>query len=171
MNTHKQELVRKYIQDQSSFTDTRNISDDLLAEGGVHMHRTDLNPSQQDDVEDDAVEDFKNQVRMWMKIDNEVKLISSKIKLLDNERKQRKKMLELLSAKMLNFMSLNSIDELNTREGILKYKKSMVKATVTQKELINRLQKEFSHIQNADEKIFKVFKDREKVEKVKLLRS
>jgi hypothetical protein len=135
------------------------------------MHRTDLNPSQQDDVEDDAVEDFKNQVRMWMKIDNEVKLISSKIKLLDNERKQRKKMLELLSAKMLNFMSLNSIDELNTREGILKYKKSMVKATVTQKELINRLQKEFSHIQNADEKIFKVFKDREKVEKVKLLRS
>jgi len=167
MNTQKQQLVRQYIQEQSQYT-VSNISDDLLAEGRVHMHRNEVTPVQQDD---EAVEDFKNQVRMWMKIDNEVKLISGKIKLLDNERKQRKKMLELLSAKMLNFMSSNSIDELNTREGVLKYKKSMVKSTVTQKELISRLQKEFAHIQNAEEKIVKVFKDREKIEKIKLLRS
>jgi hypothetical protein len=166
-NTHKQELVRQYIKDQSQFTE-ENITDELLTEGRVHMHRKELTPVHQDDEE---VEDFKNQVRMWIKIDNEVKLISSKIKLLDNERKQRKKMLELLSAKMLRFMSSNSIDELNTREGILKYKKSMVKSSLTQKELINKLQMEFANVQNADEKIFKVFKDRQKIEKVKLLRS
>lgn len=167
MNTQKQELVRQYIKDQSQFTEG-NITDELLGEGRVHMHRNELTPVQNDEEE---VEDFKNQVRMWMKIDNEVKLISSKIKLLDNERKQRKKMLELLSAKMLRFMSTNSIDELNTREGILKYKKSMVKSSITQKELITKLQKEFANIQNADEKILKVFKDRQKIEKVKLLRS
>jgi hypothetical protein len=47
----------------------------------------------------------------------------------------------------------------------------MVKSSITQKELINKLQKEFANIQNADEKILKVFRDRQKIEKVKLLRS
>jgi hypothetical protein len=76
-----------------------------------------------------------------------------------------------LSSRILEFMGTNEIDELNSREGVIKYKKSFIKATLTQKQIIEKLKEEFKTTDNAGDKINNVFKNREKVEKIRLLRS
>ena len=149
---------------------TSSISDRLLEQDQIHVHHRQLVPYEEE-VDDESVTDFKNQVRVWIKIDNELKDINSKIKLLDNERRQRKKMISILSSRILEFMGTNEIDELNSREGVIKYKKSFIKATLTQKQIIEKLKEEFKTTDNAGDKINNVFKNREKVEKIRLLRS
>jgi hypothetical protein len=169
--TGKNKLVMEYLKQQCSLIDKNTcISDKLLEQGQIHLHTNQIVPFQDQSVDDESVLDFKNKVRMWITIDNEMKDINSKIKLLDNERKQRKKMIDLLSLKILEFMGANEIDELNSREGVIKYKKSFIKETMTQKQIIQKLKDEFKNIEDAGDKISKVFKDRQRVEIIKLLR-
>ena len=168
----KEALLRNYLKQQISAQNDNmhQVSEDLLQEGKIHVHRnTALVPYEEDNTQE--LEEFKTQVKHWIKLDNEVKDINAKIRLLDNERKQRKKIIELLSAKILQFMSSNEIDELNSKDGVLRYKKNYVKETLSQKQLIEKLKLEFNEVSNINEKLTKIFKDRPKVEKMRLLRS
>lgn len=167
----KEALLRNYLKQQiSAQNNTSHVSEDLLQDGKIHVHRnTALVPYEEDNTQE--LEEFKTQVKHWIKLDNEVKDINAKIRLLDTERKQRKKIIELLSAKILQFMSSNEIDELNSKDGVLRYKKNYVKETLSQKQLIEKLKVEFNEVSNINEKLVKIFKDRPKVEKMRLLRS
>ena len=90
--------------------------------------------------------------------------------MLDIERKNRKKFMEALSESILKFMTQNEIDELNSKEGIVRFKKSSVKKPYSQKELINRLKSEFESVTDAEQKIRDIFyKNRERLEKTKLI--
>jgi hypothetical protein len=81
-------------------------------------------------------------------------------------------MMEVMSFKILQFMNMNDppIDQLNTRQGLIKCKRSFVKQTLTKKELIDNLTREFQNVLNADDIIQNVFNNRPKVEKIQLIR-
>ena len=143
-------------------------ADSLLNEDQINVHHNSLVPVQQ--TNEHELTDFKEQVKSWLKYDNELKAINAKIKILDNERKHRKKLMEKLSEMILKFMGSNEIDELNSREGIIKYRKSLVMAPLTQKRMIERLKEQFQTITDVDERLNKVFKDREKIPKLCLKR-
>ena len=143
-------------------------ADNLLNEGQINVHHNSLVPVQQ--TNEQELNDFKEQVKSWLRLDNELKAINEKVKILDNERKHRKKLMEKLSEMILKFMGSNEIDELNSREGIIKYKKSMVKESLNQKKIIEKLREQFKAFTDVDERLNKVFKDREKVPKLCLKR-
>lgn len=166
--SQKDAIVREYLRQQANMLNTNEFTDQLTNEGQINVHHNQLVPRQSSDED---LTEFKEQVKSWLNLDNEVKAINAKIKILDNERKHRKKLIEVFSAKILSFMGSNEIDELNSKDGIIKYKKSFVKEPLTQKQIRAKLLDQFRNIDNAEEKINKVFKDREKIEKLRLKRS
>lgn len=170
-NASKDIIVREYLRQQQRLTNiNEDFADELISNGQINVHHSKI-VARANNTDEDELNEFKEQVKSWLKLDNEVKAINSKIKILDNERKHRKKLIATLSENILKFMSSNEIDELNSKDGVIKYKKSYVKQHLNQKQLIEKLQKEFATIENADEKINNVFKNREKIEKMRLLRS
>lgn len=168
MNNQKDQIVREYLRQQSEMINTNEFTDTLINEGQINVHHNQLVPYQSSESE---LNDFKEQVKSWINLDNEVKAINSKIKILDNERKHRKKLIEVFSIKILSFMGSNEIDELNSKDGIIQYKKSFVKEPLTQKQIKKKLLEQFASIENAEDRINRVFKDRERIEKLRLKRS
>ena len=159
----QEQLLRNYIKEQSSSSFVEN----LLQSDNVHLHGNQMFGSEENST-NPQLDDFKNKVKIWMKLDSEIKEISSKIKMLDVERKQRKKYLSTLTPYILSYMSSNEIEKVNTKEyGRLQYKTSLVKPPLSQKDLKSILYNKFS---GNHEELDKIFKEREKVTKVSLQR-
>jgi predicted RNase H-like nuclease (RuvC/YqgF family) len=153
-----------------SFVDKILKDDSIQIHGNLNTYcnHNGLNPVTQSITnEDTELDEFKNRVKIWLQLDNEVKELTKKIKLLDNERKQRKKYIDSLTPHILNFMSSNEIEELNSKEGRLRYKSSKVKEPLSQKGVRNQLYEQFPL--NHSE-LDKIFVTRNKVEKVTLRR-
>jgi len=173
MNRHKQELVREYLNQQADNV----FLDRLLDPEALQIHRSvsasDISVRGDEEVEDrdDAeFEQFKAIVKFYSKTDNEMKEIRSKIKLLNQEVKKRKEKLEKLSASIMNFMHQNEIDELNSKQGIIRYKTSVVKAPLTTKKIKEELYERLEPYPQAKAILDKVFEERDKVEKKSLSR-
>lgn len=97
------------------------------------------------------LEEFKNQVRIWIDIDNSVRKLQKAIKERNVVKKQ-------LSEKILGFMSKYNIEDLNTRDGSkLRYKVSQVKPTITKAQIKERLLENFGKAQNVEELANMVF--------------
>lgn len=128
-------------------------------------------PQNQQEQTEEEMEEFKYQVRNWIKLDTEIKDISAKMKMLDGERKRRKKIQEELSKRIMAFMRNNQIDELNSREGIIKSKTSMVKTSLSQKALQQRIMEVFGTDGQVEQKVKSIFENRERVERHRLTRS
>lgn len=157
----QERMLRNYIKEQSS----SGFVESMLQSDNIQLHGSQMYSDQPD--ADDTLDDFKNKVKIWMKLDNEVKELSSKIKMLDVERKQRKKYLSTLTPYILSYMNSNEIEELNSRDGRLQYKTSVVKPPLSQKNLKTILYDKFCE---NHEDLDKIFKEREKVTKVSLRR-
>jgi hypothetical protein len=110
-----------------------------------------------------VLEEFKAQVKVWWELD-------TAIKRLHQAMRERKKMQIKLSAHILEFMKVHNIEDLNTKEGVLRYKSTYVKAPISQKHLKEKLSNEFAENNTALDIIKKTFDEREKVEKVSLRR-
>lgn len=165
-------MVREYLRQQSNAVNMNEFTDTLTNDEQINVHHNQLVVAQQTvPTDDNELNEFKEQVKAWIKLDNEVKAINAKIKILDNERKHRKKLIDVLSSKILSFMGSNEIDELNSKDGIIKYKKSYVKQSLTQRQIKEKLLEQFNILDDAEERINNVFKNREKVEKLRLKRS
>lgn len=128
-------------------------------------------PQNQQEQTEEEMEEFKYQVRNWIKLDTEIKDISAKMRMLDGERKRRKKIQEELSKRIMAFMRNNQIDELNSREGIIKSKTSMVKTSLSQKALQQRIMDVFGTDGQVEQKVKSIFENRERVERHRLTRS
>lgn len=165
-------MVREYLRQQSNAVNMNEFTETLTNDEQINVHHNQLVVAQQTMATDEnELNEFKEQVKAWIKLDNEAKAINAKIKILDNERKHRKKMIDVLSTKILSFMGSNEIDELNSKDGIIKYKKSYVKEPLTQKQIKEKLLEQFNNLDDAEERINNVFKNREKVERLRLKRS
>lgn len=116
------------------------------------------------ELPDQAVlDDFKNQVRMWIEIDNNIR----KLKQAARERNVIKKQ---LTEKILMFMAKYNIEDLNTKDGSrLRYKVTQVKEPLTAQKIKERLTQNIDKIHTVDDLQDKVFSVK-KVEKVTLRR-
>lgn len=177
MDRHKQELVREYLSQQAENV----FLDRILDPEALQVHRT-VDPSEislrgEDPDEhdtatydDEEFERFKARVKFYSKTDNEIKEIRSKIKLLNKEAKKRKETLEKLSTSIMSFMHQNEIDELNSKQGVIRYKTSVVKAPLSTKKVKAELYGRLEKYPQAKAVLDQVFEDRDKIEKKSLTR-
>lgn len=113
-----------------------------------------------------ALEEFKHQVKLWMEIDTQVKKLMQSVK-------EKKAVQKMLGEKILAFMSKFNIEDLNMREGKLRYKVSYTKPTVKKNEIKDKLVNYFEHDKDTANKVVAaVFQpdDNNKIEKVSLRR-
>lgn len=79
-----------------------------------------------------SLEEFKHQVKMWMEIDNQIKSAMAIVK-------DKKKVQVVLSEKIKAFMTRYNIEDLNTRDGKLRYKVTRTKPSVKSKQIKERI--------------------------------
>jgi hypothetical protein len=109
------------------------------------------------------LEEFKGHVKDWLELDNQLKRLAAAAK----ERRKRKNDINL---KILEFMGRFNIEDLNTKEGIIRYRKTYVKEPLTQKTIKTKLEELFKNDQDIFEKVQRIFTEREKIEKASLRR-
>lgn len=109
------------------------------------------------------LEEFKKNVQSWMTIDNQMKRLAAASKQLKNKKKD-------MNEKILDFMVRYNIEDLNTKEGVIRYKKTYVKEPLTQKIIREKLNDIFKDNNSNLEKVNEIFSNRDKVEKTSLRR-
>ena len=105
--------------------------------------------------------EFKKNVKLWLELDNQIKRLNIAIK-------ERKKKKNKLNDNILEFMEKYNIEDLNTKEGLIKFKKTFVKTPLSQKIIKEKLGEIFENDDNKLEKVNKIFTDRKKIEKTRL---
>jgi hypothetical protein len=111
----------------------------------------------------EELEEFKNCVKAWIEIDNTVKKLQQAMR----ERNAIKKQ---ITEKITNFMSKFNIEDLNTKEGKLRYRVTQVKVTPKPTEIKTKLVEYFSPETTAEELTKKIFDNNAVVEKHSLRR-
>jgi hypothetical protein len=96
----------------------------------------------------DAKEQLIQNIKEWIKIDNEINQFKSQIK----ERTNKKK---TLTENLVNVMKTNSIDCFDVTGGALIYKKNKVKKPINGKTLLAALQNYYKNDVNLAEEIAK----------------
>lgn len=109
------------------------------------------------------LEEFKKNVQNWMTYDNQMKRLAAASKQLKQKKNE-------LNEKILDFMSKYNIEDLNTKEGVIRYKKTYIKQPLTQKLIKEKLNDMFKDNETDLERINEIFNNREKVEKTSLRR-
>ena len=109
------------------------------------------------------LEEFKTHVKDWLELDNQLKRLAAAAK----ERRKKKNDINL---KILEFMGRFNIEDLNTKEGIIRYRKTYVKEPLSQKTIKTKLEELFKDDLDTFEKVQKIFTEREKIEKASLRR-
>lgn len=116
------------------------------------------------DGENITLEEFKNYVKKWLEYDNFVKKAQEVVK-------ERKKIRDKLSEVIVKFMCKYNIEDLNTKEGRIRCKSSMIKPAVNQKQVKARITEYFSNDEEKKKEFLqKVYEPADKVEKVSLRR-
>lgn len=111
-----------------------------------------------------SLEEFREYVRKWLDLDNNIKKAQEVIR-------ERKKVRDKLSIVISGFMCKYNIEDLNTKEGRIRCKVSTVRSPVNQKVIKQKITDYFSHDENKKEEILnKIYEERDKVEKVSLRR-
>ena len=108
------------------------------------------------------LEDFKNCVRMWLEVDINIKKLQALVK-------ERGVLKRELGAKIVSFMSRFNIEDLNTREGKLRYKVTQVKAPLSQTQIKSKIETSYQVGMPVNELTSKVF-ERETKDKHSLRR-
>ena len=120
-------------------------------------------PTSLDTLDAALLEEFKQQVKLWCELD-------TAIKRLQNAIRERKKAQNVMKTKILDFMQRYRVEDLNTRDGVVRYKTAYVKAPLSQRNIRDKLTEYFTNDPAALGIIRKVFEEREQVEKVSLRR-
>ncbi len=151
-------LIRNYAEannlDNNPYT---NFAQTIL-ENDVAIDQNQLTES----MNEMMLEEFKENVKAWTLADNQVKRLNAASKQLKTKKKE-------LNEKILDFMARFNIEDLNTKEGIIRYKKTFVKEPLTQKMIKEKLNEMFKDSDSL-EKINEIFTNRNKVEKTSLRR-
>ena len=79
-------------------------------------------------------EELIENIKAWMKIENELKQLKKE----ENDRKKKK---ESISKRLMEIMNENDIDEFNTKTGKIVYSKKNVKKPISKKILLEILTK------------------------------
>lgn len=156
MSVDKRQILETYLRQQGSAAGGPSSATPSVVEQSVVSYN--------EVPENISLEEFKNFVKKWLEYDNFIKRAQEAIK----EKKQQQ---SKLSAIITKFMCKYNIEDLNTKEGRIRCKTSVVKAPVNQKLIKQRITdyfKENEHQKN--EIIHKLYEEREQVERVTLRR-
>jgi hypothetical protein len=113
-----------------------------------------------------VLDEFKKQVKLWMELDNHIKAMMVSIK-------EKRNVQHALTEKITAFMNHYNIEDLNTREGKLRYKVVRVKPPLRKQGIKEKLSEYFGNDPNMKEKVLSaVFDDQQSlvVEKPSLRR-
>jgi len=80
----------------------------------------------------EMLESFKHDVRMWLELDNTIRLLQKAMQ----ERRAEKR---ALTSRVLDFMSVYKIDDLNTPVGRLRYTTARVKVPLSRQQILDRI--------------------------------
>lgn len=148
----KDHLMASYLKhQQSSDCDSDNDNDDVGDSPEV--------PSNEE------LENFKNQVNIWIEYDNNISKLKQALK-------ERRKAQDALTEKIGSFMSKYNIEDLNTKHGKIRCRVVEVKSPLTQKIIKERIMESF-HENNDKEPhkvITNVFKRENTMQKIVLRR-
>jgi len=133
-----------------------NIVDNDIAIDGTSQAMT-------ESMNEALLEEFKTHVKDWLELDNQLKRLAAASK----ERRKKKNDINL---KILEFMGRFNIEDLNTKEGVIRYRKTYVKEPLSQKTIKTKLEELFKNDLDTFEKVQKIFTEREKIEKTSLRR-
>lgn len=108
-------------------------------------------------------DDFKNNVKKYLNIDDDIKKLEKHIR----ELKQGK---QKISGLILTFMNNHNIEDLNTETGTLKKNVKYLKKPLSKKNLKNKLLEYYKNNEDQSELVFKFIDNRAKEEKIELKR-
>lgn len=157
MNTDN--LIKKFANNNNLNNDLNNNIVSNIVDNEIAVESTDMTES----MNEVLLEEFKKEVQDWMQLDNDMKRLEAALKL----RRTKKKDLNL---KILDFMDRFNIEDLNTKHGVIRYKKTYVKEPLSQKKIKEKLQEIFKDDKENSDKVEKIFTNRGKVEKNSLRR-
>ena len=109
-----------------------------------------------DDNDPDFI-DFKEDVKTWLKLDDDIKTLNDAIK----ERKSKK---TEITPRLLDFMEKHNINDLNTNDGHLKFQKSLRSKPLSKKYLLDRLGFYFKSEMKGEKVVNFIYNNREKSE-------
>lgn len=109
-----------------------------------------------DDNDPDFIE-FKEDVKIWLKLDDDIKTLNDAVK----DRKEKKKE---ITPKLLEFMERHDINDLNTDDGHLKFQKSLRSKPLSKKYLLDRLGFYFKSEVKGEKVVNFIYNNREKTE-------
>jgi hypothetical protein len=160
-------LMEQYLK-QQKIQSSRETMSDVGSEAGSSIYggKKTAENAMIETPDNVALEEFKHQVRLWMEIDNQIKKFNQVIK-------EKKTVQRVLTDKILGFMSRYNIEDLNTKEGKLRYKVSYTKPSVKKTSIKEKLLNYFEHDKETGKKVVDaIFEEEEaaKVEKVSLRR-
>lgn len=108
-------------------------------------------------------DDFKNNVKKYLSIDDDIKKLEKHIR----ELKQGK---QKISGLILTFMNNHNIEDLNTETGTLKKNIKYLKKPLSKKNLKSKLLEYYKNNEDQSELVFKFIDNRAKEEKIELKR-
>jgi hypothetical protein len=152
-------LIRNYAEANNLGNNSQSNFAETILEEDVAIDQNQLTES----MNELMLEEFKENVKAWTLADNQVKRLNAASKQLKTKKKE-------LNEKILDFMARFNIEDLNTKEGIIRYKKTFVKEPLTQKMIKEKLNEMFKDSNSHLEKINEIFTNRNKVEKTSLRR-
>ena len=102
---------------------------------------------------------FKNDVRTWMELDSSIRRLQAALK----DRRAAKK---ALTERIVQFMGRYNIEDIDTRDGCIRYKMAYVRAPLSQTAIKDRISTYFStDAQAANELQGALFGNRERAER------
>lgn len=140
-----------------------NIVDNEIAIDNAGSYAERQEEAMQEAVNAELLTEFKENVKKWLAIDNELTRLREASKI------RREKQTELFE-KIADFMNKNNVGDLNTKQGLVSLKTTQVKKPLSQKEIRLRVTELLEGNDRILEEVDKIFTDREKVEKQKLTR-
>ena len=152
-------LIRIYAENnQNNSVQQHDIVDNIMNKD-IAVVETQMTES----MNELMLEEFKKNVQTWMNYDNQMKRLAAASKLLKTKKKE-------INEKILDFMARYNIEDLNTKEGVIRYKKTFVKEPLTQKMIKDKLNELFKNNENDLNRVNEIFNNRQKVEKTSLRR-
>ena len=109
-----------------------------------------------DDNDPDFI-DFKDNAKLWIKLDDDINTLNNAIK-------ERKKKKNEITPQLLDFMENHNINDLNTNDGHIKFQKSLRSKPLSKKYLISRLGDFFKNTSKGEKAVEFIYNNREKTQ-------
>jgi hypothetical protein len=111
----------------------------------------------------ETLDQLKQKVRDWVKLDNEIRALNKEIVSRRNDKK-------VISQDLIHVMRQNNLDEFDIKDGQIMYVKKNVKKPINQKQLLTILSNYYKSTEKAEEVNTYILENREEVVKESIKR-